>query len=500
MLSKKELGLNSYKDKRGLKTVFSSNFVSIFILTSALISLWKFTTVGLINKDGFLYIETAELYLSGGFSAAFANYNWPFFSILAAWMSKVSGFSVTHALYALSTLFYSVITWAFIKICELRLEKKAVYMAALVFLCSTTVNDYRDYIIRDHGFWAFSLLAIYYLVKAVDTGSYVKLIASLLAVVLSLFFRVEGLVNILLFPFIFALSSPPIKERVLRNKWYFLAGCLSALLAVIVGSLFVESGWKLLSDIKLYINPEVYMDNIVRRADVLHRSIIPNAKPEYSVPYLLLGTFMVFVFSLASSAGVGYILATLSNVKSFWHRLKDDRLITVILLALALPLLAFTFRKYFLNTRYAVTFGIVLLIPISYLYYQTFFLGNSLIKKALLAFFLMYSAVDGLVSFNHSDKKYYFEAADWVASYKGEGDRVISNDRRINYLINNVYEKAPIFRLGAAKSINADMIVLYVSRKDNKSDEYILNTRRWEKAVEFSNNKQDRIIIYQRAG
>lgn len=58
-----------------------------------------------LNRDGMLYVQTAQLFLDSGFPAAIERFGWPFLSISMALVSKFSGLGLEttgHLLNALS--------------------------------------------------------------------------------------------------------------------------------------------------------------------------------------------------------------------------------------------------------------------------------------------------------------------------------------------------------------------------------------------------------------
>ena len=177
------------------------------VIASCILSIIALNNIDLINRDGFLYIETSELFLKHGYQAAFANYNWPFFSIYSGLLSKLTGLTVIHSFYTLSVLFFALITYSYIRTCELFFDKKSLIIAAIVFLCASTINSYRDLIIRDHGYWAFTLLGVYYLIYAIHENSLGKLSLSILSIIISISFRVEGAINLITFPVIYLFLS-----------------------------------------------------------------------------------------------------------------------------------------------------------------------------------------------------------------------------------------------------------------------------------------------------
>jgi len=57
-------------------------------IASLIFSMYAVYFDDIINKDGVMYLKTAELFLSGNMDAALVSYNWPFYSIITAFFQK----------------------------------------------------------------------------------------------------------------------------------------------------------------------------------------------------------------------------------------------------------------------------------------------------------------------------------------------------------------------------------------------------------------------------
>ena len=129
-------------------------------IASLIFSMYAVYFDDIINKDGILYLQTAELFLSGNMDAAFASYNWPFYSIIIAFFQKLTSIPLELSALILNSVFFVILTDALILISSLIFSvPRQLKISALLILCFMPILDYRDYIIRDPGYWAFVMFS-----------------------------------------------------------------------------------------------------------------------------------------------------------------------------------------------------------------------------------------------------------------------------------------------------------------------------------------------------
>ena len=112
------------------------------------------------NRDGMLYLQTAELFKSGGVAAARSSFDWVFFPVLIGLVSKFSGLSSEVSGYAISALLLAGVCATLVRITVSQFGGNVAWSACLVALSLPAFNHYRDFLIREFGFWLFCLLAI----------------------------------------------------------------------------------------------------------------------------------------------------------------------------------------------------------------------------------------------------------------------------------------------------------------------------------------------------
>lgn len=113
-----------------------------------------------IDRDGILYVHTAQAFLEGGFSQAHASFNWPFLPIFMALAAKLTGLDLVQAGYLLNALFMAG-TCALMVASVQGGHEKLGWWAALVVLAIPGFNEYRDGLTREYGAWFFIMLSFW---------------------------------------------------------------------------------------------------------------------------------------------------------------------------------------------------------------------------------------------------------------------------------------------------------------------------------------------------
>ena len=138
---------------------------------SILFSILELLPANPIDTDALYYVRAGQAYLQGGVHAALLMYRWPFFSILSAWLTQLTGFEIQTSLHVINTLLQAMIVVCFIALVkQLGADARTQRFAALVILIYPFLNYIRVYATRDSGYWAFGLLAVYFLLKFMATA------------------------------------------------------------------------------------------------------------------------------------------------------------------------------------------------------------------------------------------------------------------------------------------------------------------------------------------
>ncbi|EKD70282.1 MAG: hypothetical protein ACD_46C00579G0001, partial [uncultured bacterium] len=135
---------------------------NIIYFVAAIISLFLSTWISyresVINPDAICYLLSAEEISRGGLNAAMnlcPQAIWPFFSYLVYLFAQLTSASYLLSANFLDAIFTLISVITFIAIVhELGGTRRGLCFAAMVILLSHEFNAIRQYIVRDHGFWA----------------------------------------------------------------------------------------------------------------------------------------------------------------------------------------------------------------------------------------------------------------------------------------------------------------------------------------------------------
>src|SRR5207245_1741547 len=140
----------------------------------------------------------AQTYTQSGLSSAMnlcGQSQWPFYSVLIAYFTQLTHFSYVLSAYLLNGFFSLLSVCMFLIIIkELGGTKRVLFLAALIILLSHEFNNIRQYIIRDHGFWAFYLVSLFGLLRYVNYPTWLNGFIFSFSLLIATLFRIEGLV------------------------------------------------------------------------------------------------------------------------------------------------------------------------------------------------------------------------------------------------------------------------------------------------------------------
>ena len=161
-----------------------------------------------INKDGILYLQTAEAFTNFGWHAAIESYSWPFYSILIAWTAELTHLSFEYSAYMLNAALLIVIITTFITIIgEIGGSPIIQFFGAVIILSHPQLNHYCSFIIRGFGYWAFSLLSLLCLMRYYRNLRWRYAFGWGIYAGLGTLFRIEGAVLCCLTPLVLMLRS-----------------------------------------------------------------------------------------------------------------------------------------------------------------------------------------------------------------------------------------------------------------------------------------------------
>lgn len=480
---------------------------------SVLLSLWAWHADPIINNDGTQYVRAAAYFADGDWQQGLEVYKWPFYSILSGLTAKLSGTSPAQAAYGVNAVLYVLLAWGFLALVRtLGGSRCELWIGAAIVLLHPALNEYRSFIIRDIGFWAFYLWSLAYLFHYVSSGSRTSLLVWAVTAVAATLFRVEGLAFLALLPFALVARRTPGGTRRVVNIATVLIG-LALVVSAVLWQHVPESAAGLSGILdRLAAGWAAVGGEIESRLDALAREF-PGAEPGIVLwlVFLLTLGWMVLV-KIVRAMSVMY--AVVAGYSMTGRRMFENPEVAaywwiVVLINLAY-LCAFALINFFLTDRYPFALGLTLLACVPF--------GLRRLWEArrqdpsgrrgrwlapIVAGLIVAAGIRGL---SISTGKYYLKDAGlWLKANMGPEAALYSNERRIIY-----YAGADsAFRSGAEYSWQEamqeiwsgrwrqyDYMALNVSHNEPERAQYVAYKLDRDPVRTFKNKSGDEVLIF----
>ena len=483
------------------------------VVVSCLFSLLVIATNPIPNDDAFGYLRAAEIFLDQGLAATLSAYGWYSYSVLIAITSQVIPGDLMASAHLLNTLALALLVHAFITLAmEYRQSRKVQLFATLIILCYPTLNEMRFNLVRDFAYWGFCLTALVQLVRYNRTGAIIHACGWLLAMACAVFFRLEGLIILLVSPFSLLLwDSNPLPDRLRQVATLFLfmfAGTLIVLLLFLPAAVNLVDvfnyAWRWY--LPLLTN---YPDTLVGAASGEQLSNRISAQLEM---FTAKGMFVLFA---------GYLYAVLANLVmatgpaatlflgyGFYSRRQalpgySRGPLLFFLGSALLALLTFVSIMQFLTTRYAVMSALLLLsvmpLYLHDLYQQAAASGQLKRFRVIGGFCVFYFLLDSLVSFGYS-KRYIEDAIDWTRDNIPASSLVVTNNFAMAYYTGLVpdYDRVKTDPLEVLTGRGSnDFLVLDLAHDDDAAMTMLAGRTDLVELARFANNRDDAIIVFR---
>ncbi len=412
-----------------------------------------------VNNDAYTYVRVAELFLHDGVGAAFAHYPWASYSALLAHFVLLD-IDLFSAGLLLNAFFYALSAVAFVGLCSAlsskwpeRERNRALLFAVAVICVYPQLNEYRSMLLRDVGFWAFTLLALQQLITLsrlhVGLAYWRCVVAFVLFLGAALLFRAEAIIYLLCSPvLLLALRDSEGKPRYAdagRLAGFIAAtGLAVAVIAVLAGLDIGGAFARFIANYQPFIDALFNGDTAQRSA--LNASVLADHALLFSQSDSLILRGVGAVYSLGHAVVAAISLpfffaltaAYLLRRRTEQAHINTSRDARILILGYALVNLAilcgFALVTRFVSGRYVMLLGllVVLWLPLVLARWQSE--RASGLSRSFFALFFIYCAVDSFISFGR-DKAYLSSAEAWVSQYGSEypSTMLISNSRRLAY-------------------------------------------------------------------
>lgn len=460
---------------------------------SLLLSLIAYLGVVTIGKDGAFYVDIARTIVDQGVAAGAARFNWLGFPLLLAGLHQMTGLPIEGLAYSVCALFMAG-SCALLVDLVVRHRPQAAWWAVLVVLAMPAFNAFRGDIIREHGFWFFSVLAFWLAALWHSRGSLLLAAGVHGAVALAAIFRLEALVlevalALWLLPSVLSRAG---WRQLLRFFWLPLLAVLGVLL--LLGGSDVLSQGRVQYFIKMLDPSQIHRDY-----QALSQGFAESLKYEFAQDdagkVVLLGAIGLILFSFVKLLGP-FVMPLLTRAGRE-ESIQGLRFAKPLLFASGLyciVLLLFFFHQQFLNSRY-VSFLHLLTVPL--VAFATYGFAGRYPKLAkALAGVAMLAMLDNVVSLG-AKKTHYVEAGRWLSEHYQKIDAVFYDDPRIGYYAGWGY---PAGQQVTVLDLLPEQIKHYqIFIVEADSDEAWLNdwiaSNGLQRAAQFSNRKGDAVHV-----
>ncbi len=472
-------------------------------LTSLLLSIILVATDDIINKDGILYINTATAFLSGGIHAAAELYNWPFYSILTAVIHQSTSLSLELSAVCINIAFFVLLTDSLYRICKKILPRREhLLVGILLFLVFYGLNDYRDFIIRDVGYWAFSMLGLLYFMQFLEQPNWKTATYWQLSLLTAVLFRPEALFILCTLP-VFSLFYFHGSKKL---SSYFQLSYLLLFLGVL-GLIFIygqPDSFPSLSKLQQTF-PQNIHELITRIENKGYRVslLLPEQSTQYGTLIYTSGLLYLVIFLITQAINVAYIgLYLLARRGKPVVQYPHSALLFYLLFLHILILVGFVLFRHFMVTRYcimAVLLILLLMLPSITAYIVSAWHNKNRFVLALFTAILVLSLYAG-VSYSVS-KSYIKETAIWASQQTPKDSQIATNDVFIHYYFNAHAAQSghkPITLIRQKDNTDSYDQLIYIEKKKRPTPNAVLENIKIRQSIYSQQNQRgDKASVYE---
>ncbi len=410
-------------------------------LGSLLLSFWYVRLAGVVNQDGVLYLLAAQ----GDVQSATSLGNWIFYSHLIRGVSWITGWAAEHAAWLVNGLLDLLLVLAFVRLVEeLGGNRRTQWLGVLAVLVLPYLNDNRAEIIRDHGYWAFSLVALVCYLRLFRRFSWGWLLGWYGAMGLATLFRVEGAAFVALMPLGLLLRPVPWRRRILEMGLAYLPlGLAAGLVAGFRPDLLQGNrlGTTLVNGVTFL--GKAFVEGPSARAGELQQLLSPYYSHGTALLVIWFAAAVDILKDLAKALSWPFFLVLLLR-RWFPAPGLPAEYRRVLLAYGGVSLLVLLFqemRSFIMVSRYAMALALALLPVVVFALealwrrYESGWVGRGL--AGLVVFAIVVLAADSLIE--SPDRKGYLAAAGrWMAGHLPESARIVADKEwlRLTYYAN----------------------------------------------------------------
>mgnify|MGYP001145291867 CR=1 FL=1 len=477
--------------------------LSIFLFLLATIYI-TFIQENYINRDGVGYLMQANLIHLNQSDLAKTLYPNLGFAQLILSIKNFFGFSYSNAASLLNVFFLSgSVTFFILILNEINQDYRLKVMGIVTIAASIPIMDnYLAMVIRDHGFWCFSLAGIFALIRWLKYQRIFWILMFTLAFTIASFFRPEASLFIIFSPIMMYWVF--FKQTSSRANLFFLQYVLIVIVGIaILGIYFYTSVQiELGRYVDLLQRPIDALCNILKPLPIDSSHIWLNTLIEdfpQSNKFLLFGNAFLqkWIFNLSIPYFLLLILGFKYIDKNNPQALLIKKILTILASFSGLIVFMNLLATYVISGRYFVLHFLILYIFVSYGLYVLFFdkelskqISRVSIFRKVTIVLLAIMIANGL--FDKTKRSIEKNTAQWILSEKLLLSEVYVQDLRVRYYINQLTVESN--ELAEAIENNAYKYFV-LSTKDNLS---LMNQNKMRVIMQLPSSINPKLFVYQR--
>ena len=487
----------------------------LFLVAAALSLLFSALAIyqdEVINSDGIVYIQAAKAFANVDLREVLSLYSWPLYSLLMHVLHKATGIGLETSAQVINAIFAALLVVCFIALArELGGTFPVLVAAAVVVLAHPGLNEYRSYVIRDFGYWAFYLLALLLFVRYFRKPQWKDAAGWFVAMMVAALFRIEGILFLALLPL--SLLFRPRSAWSSRVNATARAYVPHLVLALLAFALYWASDWRetgKLADLFAVIERRAEIASTFQaKADVLGSAILYKYSSHLGVTALWWALAGVLIVTVIKAISAPYLALAIHAHVSRSVRMQRDAL-TVIAFAVAINLLILATHllvRYFLTGRFGVALGLVVMLAAPFslvaLYDNWRAKRGSMWVLPVVAAIIVYMAGDGFLSTGPSNR-HIKKAGQWLHENPPPGARVYIDQFRVMFYADR--DNAIFGEEGWEQTERLvtnekwkkyDYFAVEVDRRNSEREAWLREQIGSEPVVQFGNERNDKILIFK---
>ena len=477
---------------------------------SLILSAWAVYIDDVINHDGILYVQAAQLIGRGEWADAVSLHKWPFYSCLIALTSTITGLDLEPAAHLIDALLLALVVTSFITLVQiLGGDRRTCVAAAILVLLYPGLNEYRSYVVRDFGYLGFYLLSLAFYFKAQNSVHWRLHAVWFSCAVIAGLFRIEGFA--LLLTMLILIRAKHWKGRVLYVKASMVTLAALAVMFLAFSWWFAAKSADGVGDaMRSFVNHMLQPTN--RRLQVLSENLLPKYSADHAPIILLVSGITILVVEIVARLTViNAVLVGHAWYRGFLFPLAGAKRIWLSLIAVSLSILivivAFNF---FLTGRFPLALSLILMLAAPFslrvLYEDWRAKPRSAIahnwKFPAVAILMMLTGLNGVT--RSTDKGYLKEGALWIEANASPKASLLSNEIVVtHYAGRDVFDEVQPRDMEQTEALlqsdtwhRYDYLALNVNHRKREKAE-IWTAQLGLKPVKiFTNRRNDQLLIF----